>query len=218
MDKPEWTFWPTQHIQDLLQKQIWSILTKKQKKTITTKTTQKSQTTVWGDHIRSSHCTLWIDTILILNYLPIKVSMRGVWNPSNRIPVSVCAPALWPRAPCNGCTAASGQWTPLPSRMPIMWAAPFPKDSFSLCMHSHMSVSYWDRHTHSSAGVSIMHAQSQPSTLQDRNGSLTSVLLGLHTPRELVHWRHTPMATSQNSLFCMLCNYFGQDAVIAELV
>ena len=114
MDKPEWTFWPTQHIQDLLQKQIWSILTKKQKKTITTKTTQKSQTTVWGDHIRSSHCTLWIDTILILNYLPIKVSMRGVWNPSNRIPVSVCAPALWPRAPCNGCTAASGQWTPLP--------------------------------------------------------------------------------------------------------
>lgn len=185
MDKPEWTFWPTQHIWNLLRKHIWSILTGRKKKS-----RQLCEVTI---SIWSSHCTLWIDTILILNYLPIKVSIRRVWHPSNRRRVSrVCAPALWPRYSLwrlhhwIGVQLSSHQGCPpcelLPSRKTASLSV------CTLCMYSYMSVSC-RADTRSSAGVSIVCAQSQLSTLRCQNSSLKSVLPRVYTPRELAHWR-----------------------------
>ena len=183
MDKPEWIFWPTQHIWNLLRKQIWSILTENQKKK------KKNQTTVWGDHIRSLHCTLnryHFDSQLSAN----KVSIRGVWNPSNRTGLSCLCPALWPR--CSlwrlhhwiGCNSP-----PAKDAHPVSGSLP-ERQLLSLCARfvcTHICPCPVGQHTHSSAGVSIVCAQAQPSTLRCHNGSLKSVLLRVYTPRERAH-------------------------------
>lgn len=215
MDKPEWPFWPTQHIWNLLRKHIWSILTGRKKK----KPRQLCEVTI---SIWSSHCTLWIDTILILNYLPIKVSIRGVWHPSNRRRVSpICAHLSESGIPCDGCTTGSGCNSPpikdahhvsgsLPERQLLSVCA------LLVCTHicpcpagqTHAPLLVWASCVHSHnpllCGVTTA-ARSQSCHGYIHRGN----------------WRpggYTPTATSRNSLFHTLCNYCAQDAVIAELV
>lgn len=172
--------------------------------------------------IWSSHCTLWIDTILILHYLPIKVSIRRVWYPSNRILGSRVCAQLWRSvfpvmaAPLDRCSSPPHQGCP------HVWAAPFPKDSFSLCvppcMYSYMSMSC-RADTRSSAGVSIVCAQSQPSTLRCHNSGWSQSCMGIYTTgtgalERLYTHDHLP-----GTLCSMrLCNYCAQDAVLAELL
>lgn len=217
MDKPEWTFWPTQHIWNVLQKQIWSILTENQKKK------KKIQTTVLGDHIRSSHCTLnryHFDSQLSAN----KVSIRGVWNPSNRTSLSCLCPALWPQCSRSlwrlhhwiGVQLSSHQGCPPCDRLPSRKTASL--FVCTLCMYSYMSVSCRaDTHTPLLVWASCVHSH-KPLLC-----GVTTVAWSQSCRRYIHHgnWRtggHTPTATSQNSLFHMLCNYCGQDAVTTELV
>lgn len=214
MDKPEWTFWPTQHIWNLLRKHIWSILTGRKKKS-----RQLCEVTI---SIWSSHCTLWIDTILILNYLPIKVSIRRVWHPSNRRRVSrVCAPALWPRYSLwrlhhwIGVQLSSHQGCPPCELLPSRKTA-----SLSVCtlVCTHICPC--------PAGQTHAPLLVWASCAHSHNPLLCSVKTAAWSQscRGYIHhgnWRtegYTPTAASWNSLFHTLCNYCAQDAVIAELV
>lgn len=166
---------------------------------------KKTQTTVWCDHIHMivplhtmNRYHFWF-SIICQSSRNIKwYLVTGCWA------LQRLCPALWVSIPCDGCTTGSGA-TLLPSQ-DAPWAAAW--KTASLCVHSLYVLIYvhvlQGRHT-LSAGVSIVCAQSQPSTLRGVTTAARSQSCRVYTPRgtgalEVIHPRPPP------GTLCSICS------------